>query len=214
MALANKPNGLSPIGSVGSNAFNMQVNLYAIASDASNTYAIGDVVKTAAGCDPTGIPYVTKAASLSHGGDIPLGIIIGFRVADPGVSLVGANLNLNNIFLPLSAGLRYAYVVDDPDIIFEIQADSNASNWTAANLHKNADASTTANDTTNLAISPVSSVVLNGGAIATTNTYPIRLLGSIQRDDNPLSTTAANNAYIRVKAKWNLHEYFGSATGA
>jgi hypothetical protein len=214
MALANKPNGLSPIGSVGSSPFNLQVNLYSIANDASNTYAIGDVVKTSGGTDAQGVPNVTKAAS----GNTPLGIIIGFRVADPGVSLVGANLNLNNIFLPKSAGQRYVYVCDDPDIIFEVQADSSATAYVigatgTGTLHQNANLTITADDTTNLASSPVSSIVVTGASVATTNTLVVRLLGSIQREDNPVSSTTALNAYVRLKAKWNVHEYFGSFTG-
>ena len=208
MANPNKPSGIIPIGSAGSNAFNGQGNLYAIANDASNTYAIGDPVKTAAGTDVNGIPYVVKATS----GDVCLGIVVGFRVADPGQSLVGANLNLNNIFLPLNSGLRYVYVVDDPDIIFEVQMDSTAV--TLANLHKNSNLTITANDTTNLAISPVSSVVLTGSTVNTTNSFSIRMLGLVQRDDNQITSSTVAGAYCRVKCKWNTHEFFGSFTAS
>lgn len=208
MANQNKPAGLIPIGTVGSNAFNGQGNLYAIANDASNTYAIGDVVKTASGTDANGVPYVVKATS----GDVPLGIVVGFRVADPGVSLVGSNLNLNNIFLPLNAGTRYAYVVDDPDVVFAVQMDSTAI--TQANLHKNANLTITANDTTNLAISPVSSIVITGSTVNTTNTFVVRMMGLIQRDDNQITSSTTVGAYCWVKAKWNTHEYFGGFTAA
>lgn len=212
MANQNKPQGLIPIGSVGSNAFNGQGNLYAIANDASNTYAIGDVVKTASGTDANGVPFVTKATSLGAAGDVPLGIIVGFRVADPGVSLVGANLNLNNIFLPLNSGTRYVYVVDDPDIIFAVQMDNTAV--TQANLHKNAPLTVTANDTTFLASSPVSSIVIAGGTINTTNTLPVRMLGLVQREDNQITSSTTVGAYCWVKCKWNTHEFFGSFTAA
>ncbi len=208
MANPNKPAGLIPIGSVGSNAFNGQGNLYAIANDASNTYAIGDVVKTASGTDANGVAYVTKATAT----DTPLGIVVGFRVADPGVSLVGANLNLNNIYLPKSSGLRYVYVVDDPDIVFAVQMDSTAV--TQANLHKNANLTITADDTTNLASSPVSSIVINGSSINTTNTLIVRMLGLIQRDDNQITSSTTVGAYCWVKAKWNVHEFFGGFTAA
>lgn len=214
MANPNKPQGLIPLGSVGSNAFNGQVNggnLYAIANDASNTYAIGDVVKSATGTDPNGIPFVTKATNLTTGGDVPLGIIVGFRVADPGVSLQGVNLNLNNIFLPLNSGTRYVYVVDDPDITFAVQMDATAV--TQANLHKNAPLTVTANDTTFLASSPVSSIVVTGASITTGTGYPVRLMGLIQRDDNQITSSTVVGAYCWVKAKWNIHEYFGSFAG-
>ena len=208
MANPNRASGLSPIGSIGSNAWNGATNLYAIASDAVNTYAIGDVVKTASGTDANGVPLVTKAAS----GDIPLGIIVGFRVSDPGVSLVGTNLNLNIMYLPLNAGAHYALVCDDPDVIFEVQMDSTAV--TQANLHKNANLTITANDTTNLATSQVSSTVITGSTINTTNTFVVRLMGLVQRDDNQITSSTTVGAYCRVKAKWNQHEHFGLFTAA
>jgi hypothetical protein len=206
MANPNKPFGLSPIQSVAGSGTDWQTNLYAIATDASNTYAIGDVVKTAAGTDVNGVPLVVKAAS----GDVPLGIIVGFRVSDPGVSLQGTNLNLNITYLPKSSGTRYAMVCDDPDVIFEVQMDSTAI--TLANLHKNANLTITADDTTALASSPYSSTVITGSTVNTTNTFVVRMLGLVQRDDNQITSSTVAGAYCRVRAKFNVHEY-GASTG-
>ena len=84
MANVNRPNGLSPVGSVTGAAFTQQGRLYRIPStDSTYTYAIGDVVKLAGGSDTSGIAYVTKAAS----SDVPVGVIVGVRPADAGVSL-------------------------------------------------------------------------------------------------------------------------------
>ena len=47
MANTNAPRGLSPIGSITGAAWNQQGQTFAIANDASNSYAIGDVVKLA-----------------------------------------------------------------------------------------------------------------------------------------------------------------------
>jgi hypothetical protein len=206
MANPNRPNGLSPLGSVAGSGSDFATNLYAIANDASNTYAIGDVVKTAAGCDVNGVPLVTKAAS----GDVPVGIIVGFRVSDPGQSLVGSNLNLNILYSPKSSGTRYVMVCDDPDVVFEVQMDSTAI--TLANLHKNANLTITADDTTALASSPVSSTVITGSTVNTTNTFIVRMLGLIQRDDNQITSSTVAGAYCRVKAKFNCHEY-STSTG-
>ena len=60
MALSAAPKGLSPVGTVTGAAYNEQGRLYYIANDASNTYAIGDIVVAAAGADSNGIPAVTK----------------------------------------------------------------------------------------------------------------------------------------------------------
>ena len=51
MALSAAPKGLSPVGTVTGAAYNEQGRLYYIANDASNTYAIGDIVVAAAGAD-------------------------------------------------------------------------------------------------------------------------------------------------------------------
>ena len=42
MANVNAPRGLSPVGTITGAAFNEQGQLFAIATDASNTYAIGE----------------------------------------------------------------------------------------------------------------------------------------------------------------------------
>ena len=61
MANVNAPQGLQPVGTVTGAPWNQQGQLFAVATDASNTYAIGDVVKMATtGADANGIAYVTK----------------------------------------------------------------------------------------------------------------------------------------------------------
>ena len=44
MANVSRPRGLSPVGTVTGAPFNEQGQLFAIANDATNTYAIGDLV--------------------------------------------------------------------------------------------------------------------------------------------------------------------------
>ena len=203
MANLNAPKGFSPVGNIQGGSWNEQGRMYAIASDASNTYAIGDVVMSAASADANGVPYVTKWGGATTTSALPLGIIVGIRVADPGVSLVGASLSLEKSYIGLSAGTRYVYVVDDPMVIFEAQFDSTAV--AATDLHKNAAVTVTANQTSLAVSSPFSSTVLTSPA--TTATLPIRLLGLVQRSDN------AVGAYCKVLCKWNYHE-FGVTAGA
>lgn len=203
MANLNAPKGFSPVGNISGASWNEQGRLYAIASDASNTYAIGDCVMSAASADANGVPYVTKWGGATTTSALPLGIIVGIRVADPGTSLVGSSLSLEKSYIGLSAGTRYVYVVDDPYVIFEAQFDSTAV--AATDLHKNAAVTVTANQTSLAVSSPFSSTVLTSPA--TTATLPIRLLGLVQRSDN------AVGAYCKVLCKWNYHE-FGVTAGA
>lgn len=204
MANVNRPNGFSPVGTFAGANWNEKGRLYAIATDASNTYAIGDVVMSAASSDADGIPYVVKWGGATTTSALPLGIIVGIRVADPSVSLVGTSLSLEKSYLNKSAGTRYVYVVDDPNIMFEAQFDSTAVAVT--NLHQNAAVTVTADQTSTLSTSsPYSNLVLTGPA--TTATLPVRIIGLVQRPTN------AVGAYCRVLCKWNFHEY-GVTAGA
>lgn len=203
MANTNRPFGLSPVKSLISGGFNGQGNLYAIQSDASNTYAIGDVVMTAAGSTATGVPNVIKWGGATTTSALPLGIIVGFATPPAGTSLKGTPLTLEKQYLGLSAGLQYVYVVDDPFVVFEVQFDSTAV--AAADLHKNAAVTITANQTSLAQSAPYSSTVLTAPAV--TATLPIRLMGAVQEQDNEVG------AYVRVLAKWNYHA-LGTTAGA
>ena len=200
MANTNSPRGLSPVGTLTGAPFNEQGQLYAIASDTSNTYAIGDVVKLATGSDANGVPYCTKAATT----DIPVGVIVGIRVADPGVSLQGINLDLTKIYLNLSAGTRYAQVVTDPNVIFSIESD--ATGVAAADVNKNAGMTITANQTSLSQSSPLSSTVLNSSSLLAQGSsgslaLPLTVIGITQRPDN------APGAYADVQVIFNRHQF-------
>ena len=200
MANANTPRGLSPVGTITGAPYNEQGRLYAIANDGTNTYAIGDVVKVAGSSDTTGIPYVTKAVTT----DTPVGVIVGIRVSDPSVSLVGTTLALNTIYLPLSSGLRYVYVVDDPNVIFQVQGDSTGV--AAADVFKNAGLTITADQTSLSMSSPLSSTVLNASsflAIASSGSLalPLQIIGLVQASNN------APGAYAQALVKWNKHQF-------
>lgn len=200
MANANTPRGLSPVGTITGAAYNEQGRLYAIANDGTNTYAIGDIVKVAGSGDTNGVPYVTKAATT----DTPVGVIVGIRVADPGVSLVGTTLALNTIYLPLNSGTRYVYVVDDPSVIFEVQGD--ATGVAVADIFKNAGLTITANQTTLAQSAPLSNTVLNAAsflAIGSSGSLalPLQIIGLSQRVDNE------PGAYAKALVKWNKHQF-------
>jgi hypothetical protein len=190
-------------------------NLYAIATDAANSYAIGDVVVSATSCDPDGVPQVTKYYT---GTQTPLGIIVGIRIADPGVSMVGNSFALEHTYIPVSAagpnGFHYVYVADSPSLIFEVQLGVDAGNTgNITSFHKNTGLTVTQNQTTLSNSSQYSSVVTNDTYTTTAALgSPIRLIGAVVDPTNVVSATG-NGAYTRVLARWNYHEYFGAGTG-
>jgi hypothetical protein len=214
MALINKPSGFSPVKSVLMGGSSEQGRLYAIpTSDTTNSYAIGDVVMSASGSDANGVRYVQKWGGATTTSALPLGIIVGIRVADPGVTLVGNSLSLEKSYIAAGTrtSVRYLYVVDDPLTEFEAQFD--ATGVTAAQLSMNAAVTISAANQTSLSNSaPYSDMVLTGPAV--TATLPIRLLGAVQRPENVLNGSSAT-PYLRVLCKWNYHEMgvIGSASG-
>jgi hypothetical protein len=207
MALLNRPNGFSPVGNLLGSKWTEGARLYAIpTADTTNSYAIGDVVMARASSDANGVPYVQKWGGATTTSALPLGIIVGMQTADPGVSLVGGNLALEQASwfrAGTRTAVRYVYVIDDPFVLFEAQFD--ATGVTQAALHQNAAVTISAADQTSLAVSsPYSDMVLTGPAV--TATLPIRLLGAVQRPENVLNGSAAT-PYLRVLCKWNYHAH-------
>jgi hypothetical protein len=202
MANVNRPSGFSPVKSL-DGSWDGIGNLYAIASDGTNTYAIGDVVKSAAGATDDGIAYVNKWGGATTTSALPLGIIVGFATPPVGTSLQGTSLTLEKQYIGLNAGIQYVYVADNPLLVFEAQFDNTAV--VAADLHKNAAVTITANQTGLSQSSPFSSTVLTAPAV--TATLPVRILGRAQTEGNEIG------AYGRVLCKWNYHEY-GVTAGA
>lgn len=223
MANTNKINGFSPVGYLNGASWNGQGRLYAIPStDTTASYAIGDVVQSAGGCDANGIPYIKKIPAASASSFVALGVIVGIRVADPGVTLQGPSLSLENTFILKSTRTvdRYVYVADDPNTLFVCSAGATATNITLAkgrynsgigSFYSSADQTyaidQNATVTTLLsANAPYSNVIISSATVNTTNTLPIQLLGLWQAPDN------ATGAYSKLLCRFNNHE-FGVATG-
>mgnify|MGYP003341260094 CR=1 FL=1 len=203
MANINRPKGLSPVQNTDGSPWSAGASLFAVANDGSNTYAIGDIVAAAAGGDANGVPYVTKWSGTVAANNLPLGVIIGIRVADAGTSLVGNSLALEKTYLPLNSGTHYLYVITDPMAYFTVQGDSTV--WAASNLNNNVNVTITANQTTLGNGAPYSNTVATGPA--TTNSLPLQIVGISSRPDNALG------AYAELVVRWNVHAYIGQATG-
>ena len=203
MANINRPKGLSPVQNVDGSPWSQGSTLFYVANDASNSYAIGDIVQLTSGSDASGIPAVTKWGGTVAAATLPVGVIVGIRVADPGVSLVGNSLALEKTYLPVNSGPHYLYVVTDPATVFEIQGDSTA--WATTNANQNCNVTITANQTTLGNGAPYSNTVAT--APASTNSLPLQIQGIIQRADN------AYGAYAALLVRFNVHAFIGAATG-
>jgi hypothetical protein len=222
MANVNQIRGFSPVGYLNGAPYTGQCRLYAIpVADTTASYAVGDVVRSRGGADPDGIPYIIKIPAAEASSFVALGVIVGIRVADPGVSLVGSSLSLENLFIAAGTrtAVRYVYVADDPQTVFEVSLGSAGAtlanlarkNFGIASYYSGADQTYAIDQSAYLfPYSPQSNIVLAN--VNTTNTLPVQGLGLSQIPNNTATTTAGDGAYAKVLVKFNNHEFL-VATG-
>jgi len=221
MANVNKINGFTPAGYLSGAAYTGAARMYAIpTTDTTASYAIGDVVQSAGSADANGVMFVKKVPAASASSAIVLGVVVGVSVADASVSLVAASLDLTQTYILAGTrtAVRYVYVADDPNLLFECSVGSGGmvltsagKNFGLASFYTGADQTYAIDQSAYLApASPYSNVVLAN--VNTTNTLPVRALGIRQTTDNTITATAAAGAYARVLCRFNNHE-FGNATG-
>lgn len=195
MANTSRVQGARPVKYLNGAAWNGQANLYFIPSGDGTATFIGDFVKMDGTGDPTasggsafGVPSCIQAAATNA----LVGAIVGF---------LPIQTNLNTSQHRLASTGRYCWVVDDPNVIFEIQA----SNGTPAvgDVNNNINIAVAAGSTT----TGQSGMTADVGTILTTATLPLRIVGFSQRVDNDNASASA-----KYLVKINNHQ-LGSGTG-
>ena len=192
--------GLKPVkhakgGIVRTNNFS-GVNGYRIAATAPSAFFEGDLVTFSSG------NIVTDMGAASPGAVV--GVFWGAEYVD---NSTGEVKFVRSIPASTVAKDRYkVYVYDDPDIIFQVEADQAATAIAAADVGKNVQivASPTGD-----AITHKSGLVADSSTKATTNTFPLTILGSAELDDS--FTSAGTSMDILVKI--NTHQFGLGATG-
>ena len=182
MSSTATPYGMRPVGVLGGRPDNNAFNSYKIASGYAANIFYGDVVKLVS----TGVVEKdTGTATLT-----PIGVFVGCRFTNP----TSKELTFSQ-YWPTGtvASDAFAYVVDDPWAVFQIQANGSVAQ---AALGENAEIVQTAGST---AIG-TSKNSLNA-TTATTSTLPLRVVAFV---DGPNS--AVGDAYTDVIVKFNNHQ--------
>jgi hypothetical protein len=181
--------------------YNSQCHMYEIpSSDGTNTYSIGDAVKSlaAGGADASnpwgtfGIAQVVKCTGATT--ELARGIVVGmFR--NP--------FNLDQPYVPQTKTQNYyVMVMDSPNIVMEILPDGNnsyVSTWVGANATYTVTAA-------QAAPLNISTTVLNTTTPAATIGFPLKILGVAQRPN------IATGLYVPLLVAWNSHELMSTGT--
>lgn len=202
MANPNAPHGASPVETTIGASWSSKCNVYHIPSADTNAYFIGDFVKSVAtGSDAQGVADVTKAVASDQ---FMRGIIVGvLPVYVLGQQLSVGTPNLNILTIPATkTNDYYVLVLDDPNIVFEIQCNNTTALTPATTVGYNAKI-VVANG---VSPSPVSGTVVDSTNIATTSTFPLKIVGIAQRPN------ADFTAFTPLLCKFNSHELNVAAT--
>ena len=198
MANVNAPQGLQPVGHLLGLNWTARGSVYYIAASDGNAYAPGDPVVLAGGADARGVPSITLATGGT--GNQVLGAFMAAGLVEGGPYVDPTNLNTVVVAAGHTAGY-YAYVLDDPYIIWEIQEASDSARLAATDVGNNANLVTGTNN------GYVSGWMLSEIGLAVTATLQLRLLGLVRR---------GNNAFGQY-AKWlcliNNHCYRAGVAG-
>lgn len=197
MANTSKPSGLKPVGYLNGAKWNGAVNMYLCPSADGTAIFVGDAVKSGGtagaagvvvnGLDVEGMATVAVAAA----GNVCRGVVVGFLPKQSDLTVLHREASTN----------RIALVVDDPNVIFEIEA--NGVGVAAVDVGTNANFVATAGSTT----TGMSAFVLDSSSVNTTNTLNLKILGLTKRPDNAIGVADKVNVLL------NSHELRTGVTG-
>ena len=185
--------GLRPVGKLGSEAINMGTSQYQIANGETDVIFKGDLVKL----ETSG--KITKSGN----GDAvaAIGVFNGCFYNDPTTQKPTFSNHYPGSITPTQGAIE-AFVYDDPNMLFEIQADGVVA---ADKVGRNADIVYAAGNTINgQSKTELNSTVANAGAAA-----QLRIIRICEDPEN--SDIASTNANWIVRI--NEHQYYADKAG-
>lgn len=188
MANVSRIYGLRPVRHLSGAPWNGQVENFAfLAADGTAAFT-GDLVKFSGTASATGVAAITRSTADA---DLHIGVLVG-NVPDY------SNLNQPAGYRAASTA-RTAFVVVDPTVVYEIQADAATA---VTDIGLNVGLNYTAGSTT----TGQSALTAKMSTKATTSTLPLKIIGVVQRPDQDMSDSS--NWKLLVTLNTNV---FGSA---
>tara|TARA_A100001515_G_scaffold121628_1_gene104868 strand:- start:1850 stop:2437 length:588 start_codon:yes stop_codon:yes gene_type:complete len=184
--------GLKPVRQVGGSPYSGGQSRYRIANNLSGAIFQGDLVKQVTGGG------IERAAASNT---VPLvGVFNGVQYTDP---TSGEQVFSNHYPGSIAADDIIAFVIDDPRVVFEVQADAA---FPVADLFGNFDI--VDQSTTGDVKSGQSNLELDVTTGATTNTLPLKAIDISQDPDNDDVASANTNVLVVIQ-----NHIFGQGSG-
>lgn len=181
MANTDKPFGFKPVKHLDGSPYNGAFNIYYHSASDGTALFIGDLVQPDETNTETTGKYPSVKQHVAAQTD-NVGVVVG--VGDtPQLAIRNTNTNAVN-YCPASTAM-YIAVADAPDLIFEIQEDSDTSTLDAGALHANADVIVGSGSTT----TGISAMEIDSSSV-TSSAACLRLLRLVPREDNALGANA------------------------
>ena len=184
MASTATPYGLRPVNLIGGQPYAGSTRLVKI----NNAYAANIFYGQPVSINSSGVVIAdTGTSNVAATGVV--GVFVGCTYTDPNLKY-----KIFKQYWPTGtvATDAYAYVVDDPDVVMQVQADDTVAQTA---LGANIGFSTFSGDTA----TGNSETSADAASIATTDTLPLRIVGFV---DGPES--AVGDAYTDLLVKWNM----------
>jgi hypothetical protein len=193
MATVSAPYGLRPINLIGGQQFAGSTRQIKIASGYAANIFFGDIV--AIHTDGTIVKVTTLGTNADPFPAGTVGVFLGCAYTSPSLGYF-----LNSQYWPTGtvASDAMAYICDDPDTLFQIQADAAV---TQTMLGSNFGVNQTAGSTT----TGDSKISLDVATRATTNTVALRLVDFV---NGPFSTVGDAFTDCIVKFNFGIHTYY------
>ena len=187
----NAPYGLKPINLIDGQVFAGQTRELPIASNTAGAINNGDIVRLSSGF----IVKETGTTTVSATGVI--GVFVGVSYTNPST---GQKLFANSYPGSVVASDIVAYVVDDPDALFQVAVTGGATSTTITPIDNTILGNNMAisQPSTNTTISGNSNIGAYDSGSNTAFTLPLRVVGLIEE-----SVDASGN-YSEVIVKWNM----------
>lgn len=183
MASTAAPYGLRPVNLIGGQPYAGSTRLFKI----NNAYAANIFYGQPVSVNASGV-VIAETGTSNVAATGVVGVFVGCTYTDPNLKY-----KVFKQYWPTGtvATDAYAYVVDDPDIVMQVQADEAVAQTA---LGANIALVTSAGDTA----TGNSTTAADGSSVNTTATLPLRIVGFVDGPDS-----AVGDTYTDLLVKWN-----------